>query len=144
MEKTFDEMMSELKEGEPWGGRKLTFAQKCGAFAALYGGARNMVVARAFDLSPVTVSKLAGCLESDPEPYRREYKVDAQTGEEVSYNIKRDHNRHRARNRALHYQDIAEEFYNLGRDEFTKKYYTTLTHARIVAAKESIRAERRK
>lgn len=141
MEKTFDEMMYELKEGEPLGGRKLTFAQKCGAFAALYGGARNMVVARAFDLSPVTVSKLSGCLERDPDPYRREYKVDASTGDEVSYQVKRDHNRGRAHNRARHYPDVAEEFEALGREEFTRKYYTTITHARIMQAKEALRRE---
>jgi hypothetical protein len=141
MEKTFDEMMAELKVDEPYGGRKLTFTQKCGIFAALYGGARNAVIARAFGLTPQTVSKLAGCLENDPDPYRYEYQPGQNQDLDTPVRVMRDHNRNRRVRRLLHYPDVAREFEALGRDEFTRRYYTPRIHEQITNAKHDLRIE---
>ena len=60
------------------GGRKLAFRLQCAAFAALYEGVAPKVVGFAFKISPQTVSYISGCLDNDPDPYRRE-KVEAAT-----------------------------------------------------------------
>ena len=150
MEKTFEEMMTEVKEGEPTGGRKLTFREKCGAFAALYDGAKNNIVARAFGLSIQTVSKLSGCLDVDPEPYRLEYETgyNKYTGQphnpDVEHPVKvfHDHNRNRRPMRILHYQDVAREFQSMSPAEFNRLYYTPRIHDRIMAAKRAIILEK--
>ena len=141
MDKTFDELMAEVKKGESFGGRKLTFPEKCGVFAALYGGAKNQIVARAFDLSVQTVSKLSGCLSYDPEPYR--YEIDPKTDTISGAKVMMDHNRNRTPGRVLHYNDVAREFEALGKEEFTKRYYTERIHNRILLAKVALRDERR-
>ena len=151
MNKTFDELMDEVKAGESLGGRKLTFPEKCGAFAALYGGAKNQIVARAFGLSVQTVSKLSGCLSYDPEPYREEYATGKRADGtfhnpdlEAPMKVLMDHNRNRNPSRALHYNDVAREFEALGVTEFTRRYYTERIHKRIILAKVQLRDEKRK
>lgn len=148
MDKSFDELMAEVNSDEPFGGRKLVFREKCGAFAALYGGARNLVIARAFGLSVQSVSRLSGCLESDPEPHKtvtRFRKIDGRQ-EMVQETEFRDHNAigRRQPNRHLHYQDVAREFEALGAEEFARRYYTDRIHDRIILAKAAIRDERRR
>ena len=120
--KAFDPL--EALAGQWGGGRKLTFVDKCGAFAALYAGVANKVVARAFDLAPQTVSKLSGCLSYDPDPYRDEYAEGANPDTDMPVKVMRDHNARRNPNRHLHYNDVAREFEALGREEFDRRYYT--------------------
>ena len=131
--KTAEEMLLEAISGDIAGGRKLTFPEQCGAFAALYGGQKNRVVAKAFGLSVQGASKLSGCLEQDPDPYRIVAK-----GDDLS-KVMLDHNRNRNPNRRRHYQDVAREFEALGKEEFNRRYYTERVHTRILLAKQQLR-----
>jgi hypothetical protein len=139
MEKTFDEMMSEVKAGDTGGGRKLTFKEKCGVFAALYDGASNKLISRAFDLSVQTVSKLSGCLDVDPEPWQLEYDGVQNPDLERPKKVFRDYNGRRKPNRHMHYADVAREFHAIGREEFNRRYYTPLIHDRIMRAKRGLK-----
>lgn len=146
MEKTLEDLKAEALAGQWLGGRKLTFSEKCGAFAALYAGVSNMVVARAFGLAPQTVSKLSGCLEYDPEPYKREVMEVADEHhrvEIVENKIMRDHNERRNPARHLHYNDVAREFEALGAEEFERRYYVERIVKRIIIAKVQLRDEKR-
>ena len=147
--RTASEMLSEGLVGENVGARKLTFAEKCGAFAALYSGYRNQVVARAFGISVQATSKLSGCLEYDPDPYKREVVevVDDQHRVELVERVTpHDHNaiNNRNPNRHRHYQDVGREFEALGAEEFIRRYYTERIHKRIILAKVQLRDERKK
>ncbi len=133
--KTAEEMLLEAISGDIPGGRKLTFPEQCGAFAALYGGQKNRVVAKAFGLSIQGASKLSGCLEVDPDPYRVVAK-----GDDLS-KVMLDHNRNRNPGRHRHYQDVAREFEALGKEEFNRRYYTERVHNRILLAKQQLRDE---
>jgi hypothetical protein len=142
MDRSAKDMLNEALKGQWLGGRKLTFSEKCGAFAALYAGVSNLVVARAFSLAPQTVSKLSGCLENDPDHYLTEpdREPTAKHPDGVpGQRILMDHNLRRNPNRHLHYNDVAREFEALGRDEFNRRYYTERVHKRIILAKEEIR-----
>jgi hypothetical protein len=147
--RTASEMLSEGLVGENVGARKLTFAEKCGAFAALYSGYRNQVVARAFGISVQATSKLSGCLEYDPDPYKREVVevVDEHHRVELVERVTpHDHNaiNNRNPNRHRHYQDVGREFEALGAEEFIRRYYTERIHKRIILAKVQLRDERKK
>ena len=150
MEKTLEELRAAALEGEKIGARKLTFTEKCGAFAALYAGIRNQVVARAFGISIQATSKLSGCLEYDPDPYRREVVEEITDSthphrvEMVERATLRDHNRNRNPARQRHYRDVASEFEALGREEFDRRYYTERILNRIILAKAQLRAEGKK
>ena len=133
-QKTLSELRFEALEGEKVGARKLTFAEQCGAFSALYAGVRNMVVARAFGISLQCASKISGCLEYDPDPYR--------AVEDVEGKILMDHNRNRRSLKRHHYyQTVAREFEALGREEFDRRYYTERVLNRIIVAKAELRGE---
>ena len=134
--KTAEEMLLEANSDNFLGGRKLNFTEQCGAFAALYAGQRNNIVARAFGLSLQTTSKLSGCLEMDPDPYRYVAK-----GDEAS-KVMMDHNRNRNPARHRHYQDVAREFEALGKEEFNRRYYTERIHNRILLAKQQLREDK--
>ena len=142
MEKSLEELKAEALRGQWLGGRKLTFSEKCGAFAALYAGVSNKVVAYAFGLAAQTVSKLSGCLEYDPEPYKREVMEVADEKhrvEVVENKIMRDHNERRNPARHRHYNDVAREFEALGAEEFDRRYYTERVVKRIIIAKVQLR-----
>lgn len=150
-QKSLAEMLAEAVEGENTGVRKLRFTEQCGAFAALYSGVRNFIVARAFGISLQATSYISGCLESDPDPYRLEYprdphperrKEDNPTDLDKPRRILMDHNRNRSPNRVLRYQEVRREFEALGKDEFIARYYTARVHDRILIAKEQLRAEK--
>ena len=141
MDKSFDELMKEVRAGQSLAGRKLTFREQCGAFAALYGGAANQVVARAFGLSVQTVSKISGCLEVDPDPYR--FEVDPKTDLVDDDKVLMDHNRNRSPNRRRHYEDVAREFEARGKERFAALYYTPRVHERLMLAKDELAHERR-
>ena len=144
MDKTLEDMKAEALAGQWGGGRKLTFTEKCGAFAALYAGVSNKVVARAFGLAAQTVSKLSGCLDYDPDPYKLEVVEvadDRHRVEVIERKVRRDHNERRKPNRHLHYNDVAREFEALGPEEFERRYYTERVHKRVILAKEQLRAE---
>lgn len=139
MERPIDELMTELTRGNPLDRRRLTFREQCGAFAALYGGALNYVVAEAFGISLTTVSHISGCLEYDPDPYR--FEADKRT-DTMGDKILMDHNRNRSPNRRLHYEDVRREFEALGVERFNDKYYRPY-HERIMAAKARLFADKR-
>ena len=140
------EAIMKANKGNWLGGRKLTFREKCGAFAALYGGQQNQVVARAFGLSVQTVSKLSGCLENDPDPYRHELedrRADGTRPDLMKDNkVLMDHNRHRMPGRLRHYDEVAREFEAKGRDRFNALYYTERVHNRIMLAKDELAREK--
>ena len=129
-----EDMLAEALVGEKVPARKLTFTQQCGAFAALYAGVRNQVVARAFGVSLQCASKISGCLEYDPDPYREEEGVEGK--------ILMDHNRNRSPARHRHYENVGREFEALGAAEFNRRYYTERVHKRIINAKVQLRDEK--
>ena len=131
-----------LEVGGP-GVRKLTFREQCGAFAALYAGVQNQVVARAFGVSLQCASKISGCLEYDPDPYRYEYSKRANADTELPTKVMRDHNRNRKPERHRHYEDVGREFEALGREEFDRRYYTARVIDRLAIAKQQLRAEKK-
>jgi hypothetical protein len=132
--------LAKLRENNRRGGRKLSFEARCSAFAALYGGAKNMDVSRAFDLSPTSTSLLSGCLAYDPFAARSELVMhDGALAEEK---VIRDHNRGRNPNRRSRYAEVAREFEALGETEFNRRYYTIDVHNRIIAAHNAIVRER--
>ncbi len=139
--RTASDMLAEALIGEKIGARRLTFSEQCGAFAALYGGMRNQVVARAFGVSLQCVSKISGCLEYDPDPYR--FEVDPKTDLVQDEKILMDHNRNRSPSRRRHYEDVAREFEAKGKDRFTALYYTPRVHERLMLAKMQIRDEKK-
>ena len=132
--KTVTEMLAEAVDGENIGARKLTFSEQCGAFAALYAGVRNQIVARAFGVSLQCASKISGCLEYDPDPYHEEEGVEGK--------ILMDHNRNRNPSRRRHYETVGREFEALGAEEFNRRYYTERVHKRIILAKVAQRDEK--
>ena len=134
------DMLLEATRGENVGGRKLTFHKQCAAFAALYAGVRNQVVARAFGISAQTASFISGCLENDPEPYRTSV-VDKGKGIIEKETIVWDHNRNRSPNRRRHYEEVAREFDALGKERFAERYYTERVHDLITVAKHELHAE---
>lgn len=129
---TAHDMLAEALVGEKVGARKLTFREQCGAFAALYAGVRNQVVARAFGVSLQCASKISGCLEYDPDPDRQD-----ENGERIVM----DHNRNRKPDRHRHYETVGREFEALGVEEFNRRYYTERVHKRIIVAKVQLRDE---
>jgi hypothetical protein len=139
--KSLSELRTEALKGEKCGARKLTFREQCGAFAALYDGVRNKVVARAFGISIQCASTISGCLQNDPDPYQIEIdpKTDVATGRKVLM----DHNRNRSPSRIRHYETVGREFEALGREEFNRRYYTEDVLKRIILAKQQLRAEAR-
>jgi hypothetical protein len=136
--KSLSELRAEALEGEKCGARKLTFREQCGAFAALYDGVRNKVVARAFGISVQCASTINGCLQNDPDPYRYEVGDGDMTKDRK---VLLDHNRNRAPNRIRHYETVGREFEALGVEEFNRRYYTADVFKRIIVAKEQLRAE---
>ena len=124
-QKTLDELRVEALAGEKLGARKLTFTEQCGAFAALYDGVRNQTVARAFGVSLQCASKISGCLEYDPDPYRLEYDKGANPDFDTPTKVMRDHNRNRKPARHRHYESVAREFQALRR----RGIQPTLLHA---------------
>ena len=99
-------------------------------------------LACAIRLWPVTgisttmrLSKISGCLEYDPEPYRYVEGVDGK--------ILMDHNRNRRSPKRHHYYEtVAREFDALGREEFERRYYTERVLNRIIIAKAEQREEK--
>ena len=53
-------------------GRKLTFSQRCSAYAALFEGTSQVLVATAFRLSRPSISALANCRKDTraPSPWK--------------------------------------------------------------------------
>jgi hypothetical protein len=127
------------EEGKHVAARKLRFSEQCGAFAALYGGAKPKVVALAFGVTAQTISCLSGCLESDPDPYR--YEIDPKSDTATGRKVERDHDRNRSPNRIRHYPNVRREFEALGVEEFNRRYYNDRTVNRIVLAKKQLRDE---
>ena len=143
MKVTFNprEEMRKIAEAERLiGGPKLSFVEQCAAFAAMYEGAPNRVVRRAFGISAQSASKLSGCLERDPEPYRPTFDkaTDLVSGREAH-----DHNGRRNPARYRHYETVAREFEALGAEEFISRYLTPEMVDRIAAARRAVRDERR-
>ena len=121
-----DKASAELRAVAPprRGGRKLTLASQCAAFAALRAGANFNSVAIVFDLSETTVSNLAGCIHDDRAP------IEDLDGGLHDINLTRG----RAPDRTPRYRAVAQEFNRLGELEFKRRYYTPDIHERILAA----------
>ena len=118
--------LRELARLAPAGtGRKLSFDQKCAAYAALYNGVKLSIVAEVFNLSRTSVSNLAGCREDNRPQSTMTVGDYAETFPSPSIS-KRAY-----KGRKPRYADIAAEFERLGEDEFTARYYTRAIAARI-------------
>ena len=117
-QKTLSELRFEALEGEKVGARKLTFAEQCGAFSALYAGVRNMVVARAFGISLQCASKISGCLEyARPGPLSMNTPCQNADRRIAGKDPARSSNRNRRSLKRHHYyQTVAREFEALGRE----------------------------
>ena len=126
------------------GGRKMSFARQCAAFAALYEGVAPKVVGLAFTISPQTVSYISGCLENDPEPYKREMvevvpdPLQPHRVELVERVTTHDHNDGRNPARYRRYETVAREFEALGKDEFIRRYMTPRIIDQLSAARKRL------
>ena len=107
-------------------GRKLTFARKCGAYAALYNGVSAALVAEEFRLSKTSVSHLAGCREDQ----RTETVMTVGPYTETFPNPSLTSRRHP--DRKPRYQDVAAEFARLGADAFLDRYFTEQLHRALI------------
>ena len=137
-----EEALARLRAISTNGGRKLSFHDQCAAFAAMYGGAAEIDVARAFDISMTTASNISGCLEQDPTPWRRDLVYDREQNTVVEVPISRDHDRTRNPNRSRRYERVAREFEALGEAEFNRRYLSKDVFNRIAAAHNERRAGR--
>ena len=127
-------------------GRKLSFRAQCAAFAALYDGISPRVVGRAFGISPQTVSYISGCLEHDPDPWRREVVEVADEKhrvEMVERATPHDHNSRRNPARYRRYETVAREFEALGKAEFLHRYMTPEVIDLLTAARRAVRDEKK-
>ena len=95
----------------------------------------HSVVARAFGVTPTTVSLLAGCLPYDPDPGRRAYDPETKTYIGGYQGLSRN----RVEGRKQHYQDVAKEFIALGEHAFNERYYRPF-HERLWKARNEITA----
>lgn len=121
--------------------RRLPFETQCAIFAFAYDGVPNRYLARAFDVSPATVSNIAGCLEQAPDRWR--YKVDKKM--DVTTDEREplpDFNRRRDPSRARRYENIAREFEALGEAEFYVRYLTKDHHKMVAAARREFILEK--
>lgn len=107
-------------------GRKLTFARKCGAYAALYNGVSAALVAEEFRLSKTSVSFLAGCREDA----RTETIMTVGDYSETFPNPSLTRRKHP--DRKPRYQDVAREFNRLGADAFLDRYFTVELHTALI------------
>lgn len=110
---------------------KLTFRERCGAFAYLCMGARPSLVKEMFGLSRSSVSYLAGRV---PSKAGVTITVDNPNYDSSAPASKpcftetigaRDPGRPRDPNRKLRYQDVVDECERLGEDEFCRVYGVT-------------------
>lgn len=117
-------------------GPKLTFEGRCQVYAALHGGAPQVVVAKAFDLSPTTVSNIASCRDDDRIPVVVEVfdgqRIHSET--HMSPHLKRK----RDPDRRPRYPEVAAEFEGMGEEEFIRRYYTHYTEMRLKIAHREI------
>ena len=89
---------------------KLTHDGHCEVYACLYYQIPQYVVAKAFDLTPSTVSMIAACRQR-------------------SQNI----------NRKVRYAKVEAEFDSLGEAEFMRRYFTDRVQAKIMRVKAEIK-----
>lgn len=129
-----DEARAELKNTtqNSGGGRKLSFFDRCAAYAALYMGARPSIVAEFFSLSETSVSFIAGCRNDTRAPFTNEIGTPS-----TDPNLTRD----RSPSRKPRYQDVAAEFDRLGELEFIKTYYHSTYRDSIVALQNGPRKQ---
>jgi hypothetical protein len=113
-------------------GRKLTFARKCGAYAALYNGVANALVAEEFHLSRASVSALAGCRD-DPRT-----ATVINIGEYSETFPSPSLTRRKRPDRKPRYQDVAAEFDRLGADRFLAAYFTPQLHRALIGRVRAI------
>jgi hypothetical protein len=92
---------------------KLTHDGHCEVYACLYYQIPQYVVAKAFDLTPSTVSMIAACRQ----------------GVTRSQNM----------NRKVRYAKVEAEFDSLGEAEFMRRYFTDRVQAKIMRVKAEIK-----
>ncbi len=112
------------RKDQNWRGRrKLDFERQCQLFAVLYGNDfPHEVVAYHFDVTPTTVSRMAGCLARDPHPTKTVLIWDEQNNEAREAEMADDINAHRDPDRIRYYPRVARAFEDMGRDRFLRRY----------------------
>jgi hypothetical protein len=108
-------------------GRKLTFSQRCSAYAALLEGTSQVLVATAFRLSRASISALANCRKDTRGPVTMELAGRTYKVGELNVTPRRRDGQRR-------YQEVAQEFERLGYEPFMQTYFTPDIKARIKEA----------
>jgi hypothetical protein len=106
-------------------GRKLNQTMQCAAYAALWNGMSNKIVAEVFNLSLTSVSNLAGCRND----LRTETIIEVGDYSETHPSPSLTKRKYRARK--ARYLAVAREWDRLGADEFIRFYFTPQIAARI-------------
>ena len=121
-------------------GPKLSFEERCQAYALMHQGEPQSVICEAFHISRATASAIAGCRFDDRTPVTIEIEDGIRTHTETHLEPKLNHRRvdgHKPK-----YQEVAREFESLGYENFIRTYATRGAYARAHAA--SVRVYLRK
>ena len=110
---------------------KLTLEQRCQAYAALYQGVAQVLVATTFGLSRASISALTNCRKDTRGPVVMELPGarDIAMGDLNMTRLRRSNATRKPR-----YQDVAREFERLGETAFIQTYFTPHLKARIQEA----------
>ena len=117
-------------------GPKLTLADQCTIYACLYHGIHQTIVARAFEVSRATASKIAGCRDDERKPIEIEFAGHSETHNAPVLTDRR------FPHRVQHYRDVARVFEGLGEEEFMRTYLTPNVIERMKIANGRIKSEK--
>lgn len=139
METDFDPLVESRLQADRYPsrhGRKLEFDQRCEAYAALYQGVAQVLVATAFGLSRQSISALTNCRRDTRRPVTMELPGYTDEGTPIIRDyVVGDLNITKLRRpkayRKPRYQEVAAEFNRLGETAFIQAYYTPYLKARI-------------
>ena len=139
METEFDPFKESVLQANKYpsrSGAKLTFEHRCQAYAALYQGIAQVLVATAFGLSRPSISALANCRKDTRGPITMELPEYNSEGVRITKThilgalnitpLRRSNAYRKPR-----YQEVAREFDRLGETAFIQTYYTPRLKARI-------------
>lgn len=115
----------------PARGPKLTFLDRCAAFACLYQGIPQPIVAKAFGISRASVSYIGGCVPIDNRP-----PVTIEIGGHVETLADINLTRRRLAGRKPRYQDVTDEFVRLGPDLFIQRYVTAELRDKLIRLRD--------
>ena len=137
METEFDPFKESVLQANKYpsrSGAKLTPEHRCQAYAALYQGIAQVLVATAFGLSRPSISALANCRKDTRGPVTMELPDYNSEGTPILRTHIVGHlniTPLRRSERKPRYQDVAAEFDRLGETAFIQTYYTPQLKARI-------------